>query len=197
MSYSISASYGINKLLADINSKPGGSGGMGFYISPINSLEGGIAFNMGSFKGSDNAYKYRKTTGVQYITTFNEISLRAKYNLYSLIDPSPYAKFAMYVSAGIGFINFRDRLEDLNGKYIAGYGYETGIEAKPKATTETYIPIGLGFKYRLDKNYSFAFEPVFNWCNTDKFDFVKDNKKDHYLFFPLVFEYRIYSKNVK
>jgi len=196
-SISITAAYGVNKLMADIPSKLGGGGGMGFYYTPINNLDAGFSFNIGAFSGSDNSYIYKNATGVQFLTNCLEINLKAKYNLYGLKDPNPYTKIALNVIAGIGFIDFRDKLEDLNGNYLAGYGYENATKVKKKATTEIYIPLGLGIKYRIDKHYSLAFEPTFNWCNTDKLDFVKDGKRDHFLFFPIVFEYRIYPKNVE
>ena len=194
-SFSITAGYGINSLLSDVKSKIGGSGGMGVYYSPINALEAGFSFNMGSFNGEDKNYVFNTVTGVSLLTTFYEYGLKVKYNLYSFIDPNPFGKFALNFSTGVGLINFRDRLEDLNGNFLGGYGYLNSVEIKSKPTTELYIPISLGFKYRIDKNYSFTFEPTFNWCNTDKLDYVKGNvKKDHYLFFPLIFEYKLYAK---
>jgi len=195
-SFSVTACYGANMLLSDIKSDVSGSGGMGIYYSPINALDAGFAFNMGSFSGSDNSYIYNNTTGVNFLTTFYEYGLKVKYNLYSFIDPNPFCKFALHFSTGIGYIDFRDRLEDVNGNFMGGFGYLNSVEIKSKSTTEIYIPIGLSFKYRIDKHYAIAFEPVFSWCNTDKLDYVKGNvKKDHYLFFPLSFEYKLYSKN--
>jgi len=196
-SMSFSACYGFNKLISDVSSKASGSGGMGFYYNPISSLDLGFTFNVGNFHGEQSDFVYQSTTGVKFLTNFFDYGIKVKYNLYSLIDPNPYAKISFYISTGLGYIEFRDRLENLNGEFIEGFGYENAGNAKPKTTTEIYVPISLGFKYRYDKNYSLAFEPAFVWCNTDKLDYVKLNKKDYYFLFPLILEYKLYFNNVK
>jgi len=194
-SFSFTAGYGVNKLMSEIKSNPSGSGGMGFYFNPINALDVGFNFDMGSFNGKDKTYIYKTTTGVQFSTPFYDYGFKAKYNLYSLINHDIYSKYAFYVTTGIGFIEFRDRLEDLNGNFLEGFGYDNAGGAKPKTTTELYIPFGLGFKYKFEKYYSLSFEPTFTWCNTGKLDYIKDNnKKDYYFYFPLIFEYKLYTK---
>lgn len=195
-SFSFTAGYGINKPVSDIKSQGSGSGGMGFYYNPLNALDIGFAFNMGTFKGSQNNYTYDTVTGVKFLNNFFDYGIKAKYNLYSLIDPNPFAKFAFSISTGIGLMDFRSRIEDLNGNYLHGFGYENAQTAKKKPTTEIFIPVSMGFKYRFDKNYSLAFEPAFIWCNTDKLDDVISNKKDYYLYFPITFEYKLYVKQL-
>jgi len=193
-SFGFTAGYGIHKLMAEIKSKPGGSGGMGFYYSPINALDAGFSFNVGNFEGEDGSYVYNTNTGVKFLTNFYDYSIRVKYDLYSLIAPNPFNKFGFYFSVGAGYIEFRDRLEDTKGNFLEGFGYDNAGIAKRKTTTELFVPIGLGVKYRIDKNYSFSFEPTYTWCNTFKLDYVeKNNKKDYYFYFPLIFEYRIYT----
>jgi len=197
-SMTVTASYGMNKLFPDLNSNVSGSGGMGFYYNPIPSVDVGFTFNFGTFQGEQSDYLWKNSiSGVKFLTNFFDYGVKAKFNIYSLFDPNPFAKFALNISTGIGFIDFRDRLEDMNGEFLAGYGYQNSGGAKPKTTTEIYLPVSLGFKYRYDKNYALSFEPAFVWCNTDKLDCIVSNKKDFYLLFPLVLEYKLYFKNVK
>ncbi|OPZ99403.1 MAG: hypothetical protein BWY70_00978 [Bacteroidetes bacterium ADurb.Bin408] len=196
-SFSITAGYGLNKPVSDLQSQGSGSGGMGFYFNPVNALDVGITFNMGTFNGKQNNYVYDTVTGVKFLNNFFDYGIKAIYNLYSLIDPNPYAKFALSISAGIGLMDFRSRIEDLNGNYLHGFGYENAQTAKKKPTTELLAPFSLGFKYRFNKNYSLALEPTFIWCNTDKLDDVINGKKDFYFYFPLIFEYKLYVKPLK
>jgi len=191
----VTAAYGINIFMGDISGDITGSGGMGFYYSPINQLDLGGTFNFGTLKGSDKGMTYMGHEGLRFYTTYYEYGIKAKYNLYHHIDPNPFAKYSFYVTAGAGFINFVDKLENLNGEYLGGYGYKNSELLKDKNTTEVYIPVGLGFKYRVNNNMSVSLEPNYVYVNTDKLDFLSTNdKKDSYIYLPIVLEYKFKAK---
>jgi len=190
-SFGTSAGFGLNVFNGDIKSKATTGGGMGFFYSVKNQLDLGFSFNIGTFQGQDENLTYNNIKGLKFYTTYSDYNIKAKYNLYHHHDENPLSKMGVYVSLGLGIIEFTDKLEDLDGNFIAGYGYYKKDVLKYKSTSEFYMPIGFGFKYRLSQHFCIGIEPNFVWVNTDKLDFLTtNNNRDSYFYFPLIIEFK-------
>ncbi|MDD3877787.1 MAG: hypothetical protein PHT69_14295 [Bacteroidales bacterium] len=194
-SISLSAEYGLNFFMGDIKGNITGSGGMAASYEVFSNLNIGYGFNFGTFSGQDATLVFNNHSGLQFNNNFVIHGVLAKYKFSHLLFSNPLNKHKMEFSLGYGLINFRDRLETLDGDYLAGFGYHSSQVLKEEATNEFFISVGLNYKYQLNKNLLLGIEPTFIFVDSDKLDFIfMDDKKDNYLFLPLFLEYKLFTK---
>ena len=83
--------------------------------------------------------------------------------------------FSVYTYAGIGLVNFRSQRKMLGSDIIVmSYGYDGND--KIKATTETVLPVGVGFDFLLVKNLKLNIDASIRFVNTDKLDAYVNHK---------------------
>jgi hypothetical protein len=64
-----------------------------------------------------------------------------------------------------------------NGSWVALQPLQTEL-VKPYSSLQVVIPMGLGFRYKLDKQWDIAFEIGWRWTFTDYLDDVSGNYVD-------------------
>lgn len=148
-------------------------------------------FMHASLSGIDvNKPQYRFNTTINYDITLNgivQIGNILKHN----------RDLAIYASFGFGLIHYSPNVFTDGGIVV-----QTGIYSQYsqplvimdyQSTTNLLIPIGVGVKYRLSKNYSITGEYSFRTTNSDKLDgFYKLlSAEDNYSFFSVGITYHI------
>lgn len=133
---------------------------------------------IGKLKGSDanSIDEGRLMRNLSFFSPITEFSIVGEYNIFKFHPDDNEALFTPYVSLGVGVLKFDPRTE-YNGSIIKlqplgteGQGL-SGNPAKYKLTTLA-IPIGGGFKFRINKNLIGSIEMIGRATFTDYLDDV-------------------------
>ena len=107
---------------------------------------------------------------LQTLSQFNEIKLRP------------------FIGTGIGFFHFNPKAHlynewfELQPLHLEGQGFAEYPDRKNYKRTQIYIPLSLGFKYKITDNYFFSLSTIFRKTFTDYIDDVSTNYIDPSLF---------------
>ncbi|MFZ4412058.1 MAG: OmpA family protein [Bacteroidales bacterium] len=114
----------------------------------------------------------RRPLGVYFDAQFNSYNINATLNFGNLFyGDNPCRKLNIYGIAGIGLFDFRAVKKTLGSNtYITSRGYSANGTVKEKMQTETTIPLGIGFKYKLDSRFEINFENIWTVVNSDDVD---------------------------
>ncbi len=171
------------------------STGFGLAISkqlhPIIGIQGMIE------KGNLSGLKIK--TNAHFNASFYSYGLNVKIYFLPLINPNAESpRFAIYGITGFGLCNFKSMQTKISsGEIIHSFGYGNHGQEE-RLTHESYIPVGLGLKYKINNKFDIGFESTFKYVNTDKLDArVKENSaEDMYGYNALTLSYK-FGKNEK
>ena len=100
--------------------------------------------------------------------------------------------FNLYALVGIGFVQFRTYRRELGtDKFLRDFGYDEDGKTKIRVTTETVIPVGLGFKYKINEKIDFNFETSLRLPDTDKLDAKIKGNRDNYTYTSIGIIYKL------
>lgn len=132
-------------------------------ISPVFSLRGQALYSgLAGTRRSMNKYFNANLIEFNFNTAINLNNLISSYR--------PARKWGVYILIGVGLVNFNTTVYELGSNKIIskqGYGYGSGIGGR---TLEGLLMGGLGFSYKIDKNWAVHFETAHRALNTDKLD---------------------------
>jgi len=175
--------------------KWGFGGILNYQISSIFSIQAqGL---MGNIAGIKRKFTNGKPANLKFEASMYEGSLNATVSLNRWWAPNLKIneKLNFYAMAGVGLMNFRTQLRDLNtDKLIKEYGWDNADPSKKdKMTTETTFPVGLGVKYRAAKKLDIVLETQLRNVYSDKMDaFVRPyNHDDKYGYTYIGISYRL------
>ena len=132
-------------------------------------------FGFGGQLLNGKLHGHKKTSNLYFDADIFEYGLNITLNFSNLFWPqNPYRKLSVYGISGIGLTKWRTILRDITTDQIIR---EKGQGSFKDRTTETVIPLGLGFKYKLGNALSLNLESTFRTVNTDLLDLVKGKYK--------------------
>jgi len=118
---------------------------------------------------------HKKTAKKYFDADIFEYGMNITVNFSNLFWPhNPYKKLSVYGIAGIGLTKFKTILRDITTDEIIS---KNGQGSFKDRTTETVIPLGLGFEYKLGNALSLNLESTFRTINTDLLDLVPGGYK--------------------
>ena len=131
-------------------------------------------------------------------TSFITYGLNLKVDFLPIFNPNiKDHKINVYCLLGFGLIDFKSLQTSIStGDTIHSYGYGQ-YGQKKKRTTEVYIPLGLGVKYKINKKFDVGLESTIYNVNTDKLDAHKKvgTAKDKYGYTAITLTYKIGKKD--
>ena len=156
------------------------------HFSPAFALQ--AQFQTGTLEGI-------KTRQNEYfITVFNEYGVNGIINFGNLFFPYiPNHKINVYGLLGYSWIDFKVKRWNIStDALIHSQGYNAPGQ-EHKRTTEVCIPIGLGFKYKINKHFDIGLECQLVNVNSDKLDdHVRSlSARDKYGYTSFQFTYKI------
>lgn len=111
---------------------------------------------------------HKKSSNLYFDADIFEYGMNITVNFSNLFWPhNPYRKLSFYGIAGIGLTKWRTILRDITTDQIVK---EKGLGSFKDRVTETVIPLGLGFEYKLGNALSLNLESTFRTVNTDLLD---------------------------
>ena len=136
-------------------------------ISPV--------FGFGGQLLSGRLHGHKKSSNSYFDADVFEYGMNITVNFSNLLWPhNPYRKLSVYGVAGIGLTKWKTILRDITTKNIVKEKGQGGFKDR---ITETVIPLGLGFEYKLSSALSLNLESTFRTINTDLLDLVKGGYK--------------------
>jgi len=152
-------------------------------------LRGQILY--GQLSGTKREDKLGNPANIYFDATIFEYNANLKY----IIPMSE--KSSLYSYLGLGMVHFRTQKKNLITDAILGsYGYR-GTE-KTAPTIETVMPIGVGYNYKINQDFSFNADVSLRIVNTDKLDANISSStslfQDMYGYTSLGFTYNIGSQ---
>lgn len=167
------------------------------HINPFFSVQGQLLY--GKLAGSKRYFSDGVRANQYFNATMFEYNLSAHFNFLNLIlgyDPS--RRFSAYLLAGIGMVDFRSVKRYItNDKFINSVGYKNGGKTKKEMTTETMIPIGGGFSYKINDRFYANLNITLRGVNTDKLDATEGTSsdvKDMYGYTSIGVSYRFHMR---
>jgi hypothetical protein len=136
---------------------------------------------------SYNEFMYRRN--LSFNTDIYELSLQGDFNFFKFVPGSTYNRFTPYITFGIGTFYYNPYTY-LNGQKIMLRQLGTegqGAAGYPKEYSPLAVcfPIGVGFKYNVNRRMNIGLEFVYRFTSTDYIDDVSGtyapNAQPHYL----------------
>jgi outer membrane protein OmpA-like peptidoglycan-associated protein len=147
-------------------------------------------FSVGQVTANDRSFGSGSANfarGLNAQTRFQDVGLMGSFYFDNERNLEQTAKFAPYITAGLGFTSFKvySDLKDASGKlYTNNYKdewaqdgtYETEVSSLKTGSDAQYptiaftIPVGLGFKYRVSDRININLEGIAKFALTDNFD---------------------------
>ncbi len=170
--------------------------GLSFGYYPKSWLKLNATFNYTTNAGADSVIKTkihqslgRWERNLSFRSRVEELSLNVEwYPLQSFNPTHRETLLKPFVGVGVGGFHFNPQAE-LNGQWIAlkplhleGEGFSEYPNSKNYSLYQFYIPVNLGFKYRLDDQLALAFTATFRKCFSDYLDDVSQTYIDPTLF---------------
>ncbi len=124
---------------------------------------------------SGKLHGHKKSSNLYFDADIFEYGMNLTVNFSNLLWPqNPYRKLSVYGIAGIGLTKWKTILRDMTTDIIVK---EKGQGSFKNRVTETVIPLGLGFEYKLGNALSLTLESTFRTVNTDLIDLVQGGYK--------------------
>jgi outer membrane protein OmpA-like peptidoglycan-associated protein len=155
------------------------------------SMRGQLGYGWSA--GKKDFYAGGDPANLSFEAHFYHFNAQAKINFIDLIGGGKcFRKFNFYGFAGIGFINFQNRLYQ-NGFEVLSWGY--GRVGTHKWVTEIIVPFGLGTDVRLGQKFRINLDVEAIWVDGEKLDRVVGMYSHDVIIYPnLGLSYNI-SKN--
>lgn len=170
--------------------------GLSFGYYPLSWLKVNATFNYTTNAGADSVIKTkvhqslgRWERNLSFRSRVEELSVNGElYPLQLLNRTHRETLLKPFVGVGVGVMHFNPEAQ-LNGQWIAlkplhleGEGFAEYPDSKNYSLYQFYIPVNLGFKYRLDDQFTIGFTATFRKTFTDYLDDVSKNYIDPTLF---------------
>jgi hypothetical protein len=136
---------------------------------------------------SYNEFMYRRN--LSFNTDIYELALQGDFNFFKFVPGSAYNRFTPYITFGIGTFYYNPYTY-LNGQKIMLRPLGTEGQGSPGYPKEysplaVCFPIGVGFKYNINRKVNIGLEFVYRFTTTDYIDDVSGtyapNAQPHYL----------------
>lgn len=189
--------------------KWGGGAVLNFQISTYFSLQaqfltGKLAGSKSNFTSNTGQYHQGAIANLTFQAEFWETTLNSTVSLNRLLTPclKMNNRWNIYAIGGIGYVNFRSVLRDLDlvgDTYVNSYGWKENGTVKDKMTRELVVPAGVGVKYKISNKFDAYLESTMRFMFSDKLDaYVRHyNFNDKYGYTSLGVIYRFGKKEKK
>jgi outer membrane protein OmpA-like peptidoglycan-associated protein len=160
-------------------------------LNCVLSVRGQLGY--GWVAGKKDFYENGDPAGLSFNAHFYHFNAQAKINFIDLFAGGKcYRKINFYGFAGLGFINFQNRLYK-DGVEVLSWGY--GRVGTHRWVTEITVPFGLGADIRLGQKWRINFDVEAIWVDNEKLDRVVGGYEHDAIIYPnLGVSYNI-SKN--
>jgi hypothetical protein len=125
---------------------------------------------------TQNEFDLRRN--LSFNTNIWELAVQGDFNFFKYIPGSYYNRFTPYVTFGVGAFNY-DPYAYYQGQKVylrslgtEGQGSAAYPDRKPYGTMAICFPLGVGFKYSLNRSIGLGFEVVYRFTTTDYIDDV-------------------------
>lgn len=161
------------------------SASLGKWIKPY------LAARINFQKGKLNSVKSNREMNSSY----NEYSGQLLINVTEFFNyQAGYQRmFYSYVFIGYGLIDFTSSSYVNNTDGTTTLIKEWGAD---KMITEWVAPVGIGFAYNFNQNFTFSFDATYHYTNTDKLDAITNDSKDFMLYLALGINYNFNLKTI-
>ena len=115
---------------------------------------------------------------LSFNTNIWEFTMQGDFNFFKFVPGDPYHRYSPYITFGAGVFNYNPYTYYEGQKvYLRPLGTEGQGSAiypnrKPYGTMAVCFPIGVGFKYSLNRQVNLGFEVVYRFTTTDYIDDV-------------------------
>ena len=138
------------------------------------NIRAGIAFEKVSANDKDNKSSFLQARNLNFKSNIVEFNLSFEF---LLLDPEIYDSYP-YLFAGVGIFHFNPYTTD--DEHVKTYLHPLSTEGEglPDFGRKTYsliqpcVPVGAGFKMKLNKKVEVAYEFAYRWLFTDYLDDV-------------------------
>lgn len=173
----------------------------GFYGALTKSITPAFAIQGQILRG--NASGTERKLNQYFDADIWDFSLNAVINIRNLLSQGAIrqSKLSYFATIGGGVSQFKTKLKQLDGvqknETIYSYGY--GEFGGPnKRTVESFLNLGIGLKYHINKDFDLGTDLYLRNLNSDKLDaVVNNNENDKYMLIALGLTYHMGSKNAK
>ncbi len=163
--------------------------GVSYAYYPLSWLKVHGTLNYTTLTGADSVIKsrYKQSKGrfernLSFRSRVEELSVGAELYPLQLINRTHRETLLKpFVGIGVGMFHFNPQTK-LNGDWVdlqplklEGEGFAEYPDSKEYKLYQFYIPLTLGFKYRLDDNISIGFQATFRKTFTDYIDDVSNH----------------------
>lgn len=136
----------------------------------------------GWLEGKKDYNRYDSAVNLSFDAHFYHFNAQVKINLIDLFAGGKCdRKFNLYCFAGLGFVNFQNRLYK-DGIEWSSWGY--GRSGKHKWVTEITIPFGLGIDARISQKWKVNLDIETMWVDNDKLDRVEEMSGHDFIIYP-------------
>lgn len=125
---------------------------------------------------TSNEYMYRRN--LSFNTNIWELAVMGDFNFLKYIPGSEWNRFTPYITFGLGVFNY-DPYAYYNGQKVylrplgtEGQGSALYPDRKTYGSMAVCFPLGVGFKYSLNRNINLGFEVLYRFTTTDYIDDV-------------------------
>jgi outer membrane protein OmpA-like peptidoglycan-associated protein len=139
-------------------------------------------FGYGWVAGKKDFFKNGDPAGLSFKAHFYHINGQLKVNFIDLFAGGRcYRKFNVYGFAGLGFINFQNRLFK-DGVEVLSWGF--GRSGTAKWVTEVTVPFGIGADVRFGQKWRLNLDIEAIWVDNEKLDRVVGGYEHDAMIYP-------------
>ena len=123
-----------------------------------------------------NEFMYRRN--LSFNTNIWELAVQGDFNFFKFIPGSDFHRFTPYITFGVGIFNYNPYTYYQGQKvYLRqlgteGQGSAAYPDRKPYGSMAVCFPLGVGFKYSLNRQMNVGFEILYRFTTTDYIDDV-------------------------
>jgi hypothetical protein len=154
---------------------PGIGIGLRYSTNDFFDIRAGVSFQRVSADDKDNKSPFLQARNLSFKTNILEFNVCLELNL---LDPQVYDEYP-YIFGGFGIFHFNPYTRDDNNKKTFLHPLSTEGEGLPEyparkqySLTQPCLPIGAGFKWKLNENCELSYEFGYRWLFTDYLDDV-------------------------
>lgn len=125
---------------------------------------------------SYNEYMYRRN--LSFNSNVWELGVQGDFNFFKFIPGDPWRRGTPYITLGVGMFSFDPYAYYQGQKYFLrelgteGQGSAAYPDRKPYNNIAACFPLGIGYKYNLNRQMNIGFEIVYRFTTTDYLDDV-------------------------
>ena len=170
-----------------LKSRPAGGILYRYTVNDYMGLKATASFSQLAHADSVANAPFQEARNLSFKTNVIEVSGQVELHFQKFIAGSTKDFFSPYITAGLGLMHFNPKAK-LNGDWfnLNELGTEGQLNAdftgvSPYKKIQLIIPVGIGFKYWMRKNWSFFMEAGYRFTTTDYLDDVSSVYVDPFL----------------